>query len=144
MASPCPHASTTSGDGEALEILLAKASDKLLDLEVVLTQKAHRARLVAFRSSPEVPSRRRQQKKDKRKRNGTQASKRSLVREDWTILVTNITPEQCSAEELFRLYRQRWEIEIHFRAWKQFCRGSNSCKCTRRSIGLPAAFTFMP
>lgn len=94
------QASATSGDGEALETLLANASGKLLDLEVVLTQKAHCARLVAFRSSPEVASRRRQQKKDKRKRNCTQASKCSLVREDWTILVTNITPEQCSAGEL--------------------------------------------
>jgi hypothetical protein len=61
------QASATSGDGEALETLLAKASGKLLDLEVMLTQKAHRARLVAFRSSPEVASRRRQQKKDKQK-----------------------------------------------------------------------------
>jgi len=35
------------------------------------------------------------------------------------ILVTNIPVEKCSADELIRLYRQRWDIEIHFRAWKQ-------------------------
>ena len=59
------------------------------------------------------------QKKDKRKRNGTRPRKQALAREDWNILVTNIPVEKCSAAELIRLYRQLWDMEIHFRAWKQ-------------------------
>ncbi|MBX3742502.1 MAG: transposase [Akkermansiaceae bacterium] len=90
-----------------------------MELAVTLTKHGHPARLIAVRASPEVAARRRRQKKDKRKRNGTRASKQALAREDWNILVTNIPAELCTAGELITLYRQRWEIEIHFRGWKQ-------------------------
>lgn len=106
-------------DETPLEELLSTAKINRLEIDVTLTKQKHRARLIAVRSSPEVASRRRQQRKDKRRRNGTQARKRSLQREDWDILVTNIPADQCGVDELMRLYRQRWEIEIHFRAWKQ-------------------------
>ncbi len=45
--------------------------------------------------------------------------KRSLQREGWDILIRKIPEEKCGLDELVRLYRQRWEIETHFRAWKQ-------------------------
>lgn len=113
------QAGVTLADGRSLERCLASAKGDSLELQVRLTQKGHPARLVAFRASPEVAARRRQQKKDKRRKNGTRASKQALAREDWNILVTNIPVELCGTEGLFRLYRQRWDIEIHFRAWKQ-------------------------
>jgi len=113
------QASVVLEDGRALEKRLAETKAGALELKVTLTQRAHPARLIAVRASPEVAARRRQVKKDKRKRNGTKPSKQALAREDWNILVTNIPVEKCSADELVRLYRQRWQIEIHFRAWKQ-------------------------
>ena len=113
------QAGVTLEDGQSLETRLASTTADTLELDVTLTQRGHPVRLIAIRASPEVAARRRQLKKEKRKRNGTQASKQSLAREDWNILVTNIPVGQCPAEELCRLYRQRWEIEIHFRAWKQ-------------------------
>jgi hypothetical protein len=106
-------------NGTTLEELLSRTTKNSIEIEVTLTEQKHRARLIAVRSKTEVASRRRQKKKDKRRRNGTQASKRSLQREDWDILITNIPEEKCGLDELVRLYRQRWEIEIHFRAWKQ-------------------------
>lgn len=113
------QASVALEDGSALEKRLASTKADTLELKVTLTQRGHPARLIAVRASPEVAARRRQVKKDKRKRNGTRPSKQALAREDWNILVTNIPVEKCSADELIRLYRQRWDIEIHFRAWKQ-------------------------
>jgi hypothetical protein len=113
------QAGVTLEDGQSLESRLASTTADTLELNVTLTNRAHPVRLIAVRASPEVAARRRQLKKEKRKRNGTQASKQALAREDWNILVTNIAVCQCSAEDLFRLYRQRWDIEIHFRAWKQ-------------------------
>ena len=113
------QASVALEDGSALENRLASTKADALELKVTLTRQAHPTRLIAVRASPEVAARRRQAKKDKRKRNGTRPSKQALAREDWNILVTNIPMEKCSADELVRLYRQRWDIEIHFRAWKQ-------------------------
>ena len=113
------QASVALEDGSALENQLASTKADALELKVTLTQRGHPARLIAVRASLEVASRRRQTKKEKRKRNGTRPSKQALAREDWNILVTNIPVEKCSADELVRLYRQRWDIEIHFRAWKQ-------------------------
>lgn len=113
------QASVALDDGSALENRLASTKTDALELKVSLTQRGHPARLIAVRASPEVAARRRQAKKDKRKRNGTRPSKQALAREDWNILVTNIPVEKCSADELIRLYRQRWDVEIHFRAWKQ-------------------------
>lgn len=106
-------------DATALEHILSNTTANFIEMEVTLTEQKHRARLIAIRSSPEIAARRKQQKKDKRRRNGTQPNKRSLQREDWDILVTNISEQKCAAKELVRLYRQRWEIEIYFRAWKQ-------------------------
>jgi len=87
-------------DGTTLEELLSKTTKNSIEIEVTLTKQKHRARLIAVRSSPEVASCRRQQRKDKRRRNGTQASKRSLQREDWGILITNIPAEKCGLDEL--------------------------------------------
>lgn len=103
-------------DGTPLEEVLLQTESNQLEMVVTLTEQKHQARLIAVRSSPEMAARRRQQRKDKCKRNGTQPRKRSLLREDWDILVTNIPVAQCALDDLFRLYRQCWEIEIHFRA----------------------------
>ena len=113
------QASVALEDGSPFENRLASTTVDTLELKVTLTQQSHPARLIAVRASPEIAARRRQAKKDKRKRNGTRPSKQALAREDWNILVTNTPAEKCSAEELVRLCRQRWDIEIHFRAWKQ-------------------------
>jgi len=106
-------------DGRSLEALLTSTDRNVVDCQAYLTVRKHPVRLVAFRSSEEVASRRRQEKKTKRKLNGTNASKASLIREGWTIYVTNLPVDTCPPERIFSLYRQRWAIEIQFRAWKQ-------------------------
>lgn len=109
----------TLPDGRSLERLLSSTKRNVIDCQVFLTARKHPVRLVAFRSSEEVAGRRRQEKKAKRKLNGTNANKASLIREGWTIYVTNLASDTCPPERIFSLYRQRWAIEIQFRAWKQ-------------------------
>jgi hypothetical protein len=113
------QAGVTLSDGRSLEQLLVSSDQNTIDCQVFLTARKHPVRLVAFRSSEEVASRRRYAKKDKRKRNGTQPNKASLIREGWTIYVTNLSSDTCPPQQIHGLYRQRWAIEIYFRGWKQ-------------------------
>lgn len=36
----------------------------------------------------------------------------------YSIYITNILPRQCTAENIFQLYKLRWNIEIIFKSWK--------------------------
>lgn len=113
------QAGVTLPDGRKLEQLLSSTNQNVIDCQVLLTARKHPVRLVAFRCSEELASRRRQEKKAKRKRNGTNPNKASLIREGWTIYLTNLPSNTFLPEQIYSLYRQRWAIEIQFRAWKQ-------------------------
>jgi hypothetical protein len=105
--------------GGTLENHLQSSSGSVLDLEVFMTAKKHRARLIAIRLPEEIANERRRKKKDKRKRNGTSPKKGTLIREGWNLYVTNLDSTECSVEELVGFYEQRWQIEIQFRSIKQ-------------------------
>jgi IS4 transposase len=102
-------------DGRSLEALLT-STRRTVDCPAFLTVHKHPVRLVAFRSSEEIASRRRQNKKAKRRLNGTNANKASLIREGWSIYVTNLPVDKYPPERIFSLYRQLWAIEIQFHA----------------------------
>ena len=53
------------------------------------------------------------------KQKKTTPSKQSLIRARWYLLATSVSKEKMAARELGRLYAQRWQIEIIFKAWKQ-------------------------
>ena len=42
-----------------------------------------------------------------------------MTRARWYLLATSVSKEKMTARELGRLYAQRWQIEIIFKAWKQ-------------------------
>ena len=105
--------------GESLDQRLKSTDQSTIDLNVYVTAKRHRVRLVAIRLPEEIANRRRQQKKDKRAKNRTSPKKGTLIREGWNLYLTNLTIEQCPLEQLVQFYEQRWQIEIQFRAIKQ-------------------------
>lgn len=106
-------------DGTKLEALLRRTDQAEFDLSVTITGQHHPARLIAVRLPREIASRRRRQKKEKRKKNRTSPNRKTLVREGWNLYVTNLAADQHDSAEIVRLYRQRWQIEIRFRALKQ-------------------------
>jgi len=102
-----------------LEKILQQSKADRLDLTASLTSKGHRVRLVAVRVSEQEAQKRRRERNTKAREKGKTISQKSRIRDGWHLMVTSIEKEVQSVEELCELYRQRWQIEIVFRAWKQ-------------------------
>lgn len=105
--------------GNKLETILKKTKGNKLELEVVLGDSGHPARLIAERAAPEVAQKRRRERREQARQLGKEPSKDMLIRDGWYLLVTNVKNDLMSATKLFKLYAIRWQIEITFRAWKQ-------------------------
>ncbi len=112
-------ADVTTEQGIALEKLLASHLGDHLDLQVKLTAEGHSVRLVAIRASKQEAAKRRREHRVKAKEKGKTVSRKTLIRDGWHLMVTNIPKEMQSITELAAIYSQRWLIEIIFRAWKQ-------------------------
>jgi IS4 transposase len=76
------------------------------------------ARLLAVRVPAEVANQRRRRLRLDGQRRSQPLSARRLALADWTILITNVPPEQLSLEEALVLIRARWQIELLFKLWK--------------------------
>jgi hypothetical protein len=93
--------------------------DGPLDIAVLLGSTARVAcRLIALRVPPEVAARRRQKASEKAQKSGRTPTREHLQWCDWTILVTNCSPELLTWKEVVVLYRTRWQIELLFKLWK--------------------------
>lgn len=120
-------ASVSATDLRGLDLVkhLKKTKANRLEMTVLVGRKEqHRCRLVATRLSPEVAAKhRRKRRRDARKRRGTSTPlKEGLIRDGWSLIVTNLPVKQISARKLYEIYALRWSIEIQFRALKQACR----------------------
>lgn len=105
--------------GIKLETILKKTKLNKLEMEVILGDFGHPARLIAERAAPEVAQKRRRERREEAQRLGKEPSKDMLIRDGWYLLATNVKEDLMSATKLFKLYAIRWQIEITFRAWKQ-------------------------
>ena len=117
------QASANHGGGKkserSLEQILQHTKTDQLDLSVSLSGQEHQSRLVAVRVSPQEAQKRRRKRNAAAKEKGKKVSKKSRIRDEWHLMVTNVQKDIQSVEELCEIYRQRWQIEIVFRAWKQ-------------------------
>jgi transposase len=107
-------------EGTPLEDLLQKAKSRRLDIEIwVGSHRAHRCRLIATRLSSKATEKNRRQRHRDSKRHRTTASKRSLIHDAWSLIITNVRDGRIDPDQLYKLYSIRWSIEIQFRAMKQ-------------------------
>ena len=102
-------------DGTSLEKKLRSRSNNIIDEEVIVGSEGLRCRLVAVRADDELAAKRRRGRKKACKNT---PSHQALVRDGWHILLTNLS-ESVSNEELFEIYKLRWNAEVRFKAWKQ-------------------------
>jgi hypothetical protein len=118
------HARWLDESGQPLDLLteLKKVEDvSHLDRTVWLgrTKGAPlEMRVVALRKPPAAVAEARRKAKLAAAKKGRQASEQTLYASEWVILVTSLRPETFTSEEIFRLYRMRWRIELTFKRLK--------------------------
>jgi IS4 transposase len=75
-------------------------------------------RLVALRKPPAAAAEARRKARRYAQREGHQLSAGTLAAADWVILITSLPPETFATEDIFKLYRMRWRIELAFKRLK--------------------------
>jgi Transposase DDE domain len=78
-------------------------------------------RLVAQKLPPEAAEAARRRKRERSKAHGRTPSAVSLELADWILVLTTLGPN-WSDEEVLRLYRARWQVELVFKRMKQLLR----------------------
>jgi hypothetical protein len=103
-----------------LELLHLLQNHSQLSIEVLLgAEELLPVRLVALRLPPQLAAqRRRRARANARKDRALRLTKRYLKLLDWTILLTNVSAQQLSAQQLLEAYSCRWQIEVLFKSWK--------------------------
>jgi len=101
------------------EIILTKKLrlNGFFDQEVLIGESRQKMRMIAIQVPTHVANqRRRKAMKDRDKRLNHNAEYYFLL--GFTILLTNIEKNECSATEVQELYGLRWRIETIFKSWK--------------------------
>jgi hypothetical protein len=99
------------------EFLQGQTGDRI-DLQVLLGEQELPCRLVAVRCPENVAAEKKRRLRRKMSKKGKQPSKQQLVFCEWLVLATNLSAEEFTIEELWTLYRVRWQIELVFKRWK--------------------------
>jgi hypothetical protein len=77
-----------------------------------------KTRLVAYRLPDDLVAQRREQLQKDAQREGKTLSLTRYLLAAWAIVLTNIPPRLATDDQLFVLYRVRWQIELLFKLWK--------------------------
>lgn len=104
---------------QEIETLLETTTSDIVDRQVTLTDSHFPARVTAIRKSEQQAQKDVRSLKEQYLKKGKQPSKKALIRARWHILVSSIPQEIMTPQDLGKLYSQRWQIEIIFKAWKQ-------------------------
>jgi len=111
---------TRQGEAICLDLELPKQVGQLKELEVLVgARKLHPMRLLMLRVPKAVGDQRRKDLLEDAKRRGKPVSEEMLRLADWTILVTDVPAELLRFEEALVLLRERWQMELLYKLWKQ-------------------------
>jgi Transposase DDE domain len=111
-------------DGTPLDLiatLQAASAEGRIDRRIGIAPKAGaplRLRLVAIKKPPEAAAAARATAARAAQRGGHKLSPATLIAADWVVLVTSLTVDDFSADDILALYRLRWRIELAFKRLK--------------------------
>lgn len=111
-----------SAQGEALclEFVLPKQVGQLKELAVLVgARQRHPMRLLLLRVPHEIGEKRRKDLREDARRRGQTVSSETLRLADWTILLTDAPRDLLCFEEALVLLRERWQMELLYKLWKQ-------------------------
>jgi hypothetical protein len=79
----------------------------------------YEVRLVAMALEEEASKKARQRKQQQAREKGKKVSQTTLFLAGWVLLITTLPQSAWSDEEVLRLYRARWQIELVYKRLKQ-------------------------
>jgi hypothetical protein len=110
---------TTRGRQLDLPTFLEAHPANQIELSVRLgAQQAVSCRLVAQRLPDALAAERREHLQKDARREGYQLSRARWILAGWMVLLTNVPSDWLSFDQLFVVYRVRWQIELLFKLWK--------------------------
>jgi hypothetical protein len=92
--------------------------------------RSYAVRLIALQLPAEAAEAARERKIKKARKDGRRVSQATLFFAGWVMLITTLPQAQWSDQEVLRLYRARWQIELFFKRLKQLLRLS-LLRCVR-------------
>jgi hypothetical protein len=111
---------TPQGEALCLEFVLPKQVGQLKELSVLVgSRQRHPMRLLLLRVPKAVGDKRRKDLLEDARRRGQTVSEETLYLADWTILVTDVPAKLLRFEEALVLLRERWQMELLYKLWKQ-------------------------
>jgi hypothetical protein len=110
-------------DGQPIDFIamLGAAKGGRIDRPIWIERKGGAnvaLRLVAIRKPEHAAAEARRKARRDAQREGYQISQATLEAADWVILVTSLTPDEFSTQDVLDLYRLRWRIELGFKRLK--------------------------
>jgi hypothetical protein len=106
-------------------------------------QKRYAVRVIACKLPPEQAGLARKRAEKRAQKKGRPVSLNSLVLAGWVLLITTLEAADWPAEDILRLYRVRWQIELVFKRMKQMlkmhqiqCARQDSVQATIRALLL--------
>ena len=92
------------------------------EMEVFIGQKEKiPVRLIINIVSDEVYQKRLKLIEKENKKKGYKTSDEYKIRARFNLLITNVSTEDLPSEQVYTLYKTRWQIELIFKTWKSVC-----------------------
>lgn len=130
-------------DGRRLEVVRwlkgrAAPAGRVLSRTVWMNVQGERTALrwVAIRLSPEQQAASQRRKKRRASKNQQCLQAETLYLAGWVLLLTTLPSDLWSDEDIARLYRARWHIELVFKRIKQLLK-QQGVRCTTAATALP-------
>ncbi|MFL5692135.1 MAG: transposase, partial [Ktedonobacteraceae bacterium] len=111
-----------SPQGQRIQLsrLLPRRVGQLKEVRVLVGVRAQLPmRLLLLRVPKEVGEERREQLRVDAQRRGQALSEEALELAEWTILLTDVPAKRLRFEEALVLLRERWQMELLYKLWKQ-------------------------
>jgi hypothetical protein len=97
---------------------LSTCKDNRVDIQAFLCKERLSVRFIALRAPEQVIRQRRERLKKTAKKKRRSVSREQLSLCEWTVFATNLPVLEYTADEVYTLYRIRWQIELVFKLWK--------------------------
>lgn len=130
------------GKGRALNLVaeLRKATTRgLLDRPIWIKPRRgapFAVRLVAVKKPSQAAKEARRKATRSAQKGGHRLSRQTLQAADWVILITSLTPDDFTTQDVLALYRLRWRIELAFKRLKSLI-GLKGPPCTDEKSAKP-------